>query len=312
MQQEKQRSQQSPRPAMKVALIVASVVIVVGAVGVGLLLYFINLPQPVISLSSAYHVNGNAAGAIGTTLHISGQKFSANSVITFLLDDSPLTGGQVLRSDGSGNITTALTITSDWSNGRHTITARDAGNNLTKVGVAVIIVPQGEAHTPGPNGAPPDDASFKVNIAVKATLQEVNQPFNQNEVLIVTGHADPNGGTVCQSGDDGQPQVTNQTTVDTKEQIQETSTYSCNGTYKAGKLTFTETLTSDKNVYSNGATCTLTAPAVDEQLTGSYITGTFTGTVTYPKISSYDCVPPGTTVFHYGAQGNWTGSVTNS
>ena len=70
-------------------------------------------------------------------------------------------------------------------------------------------------------------------------------------------------------------------------------------------------LTSDRNVYSNGASCTLTAPTVNERLTGSYVNGTFTGTVTYPKITSYDCTP-GSSLFHYGAQGTWSGSVTNS
>jgi hypothetical protein len=309
-QQEKRRALS---PVAKVAIIVACIVVVLGAVSVGLLLYFLNLPQPVISLSSSYHVNRTPAGATGTTLHISGQKFSSSSTITFLLDNSPLPSNDSVQSDSSGNVSANLTITSDWSTGRHTITARDASNYITKSGVAVIIVPQGEANTPGPNGAPPDDASFKVNAAINTTLEGANQPFNTTETLIVTGQPDPNGGTVCQAGDNGQPRTTRQATVDTGQGYNETSAYSCSGTYKAGKLTYTETTTSDVITFNSGGTCTLTSPQISEQLSGSYTgNNTFSGTVTYLKLSSYNCSNPGSYFFHYGAQGNWTGQVTNS
>ncbi len=310
VQQEKRRALS---PVAKVAIIAACVVVVLGTVGVGLLLYFQNLPQPVISLSSAYHVNGTPAGATGTTLHISGQKFSSSSAITFLLDNSPLPDNEAARSDGSGNVSATLTITGDWSIGRHTITARDASNYITKSGVAVIVVPQGEANTPGPNGAPPDDASFEVNATINATLEGANQQFNTTETFIVTGQPDPNGGTVCQSIDNGQSHTTSQTTVDTGQGYNETSTYSCSGTYKAGRLTYTETTTSDVITFNSGGTCTLASPQASEQLSGSYSgNGTFSGTVAYFKLSSYNCSDPGSYFFHYGAQGSWTGQVSNA
>jgi hypothetical protein len=304
---------QQGRRTPKVALIIVSVVVLVGLIGAGVAAYFLTRPQPVISVSSSYHVNGTPAGATGTSLHISGQKFSSSSAITFLLDGSPMPGSPSVQSDGSGNISASLAITGDWSVGRHTITARDASNYVTQTGVAVVIVQQGEANTPGPNGAPPDDASFKINITISGTLLGANQTFNQNEVDIVTGQPDPNGGTVCQSEDDGQPHSYHQSTVNSGAGYRETSTYSCSGTYKTGKLTYTETLLNDTIAFDGGGTCMLTSPQVDEQLTGSYTgNNTFTGTVTYPKITAYTCDSIGAYFYHYGAQGNWTGQVVNS
>jgi hypothetical protein len=297
----------------KVALIVVSSAVVLGVVAGALAAYFLTRPQPIISVSSAYHVNGTPAGATGTVLRITGQKFSGSSSITFLLDGSQAPGNQLVQSDGSGKVNATLTITSGWSQGSHIITARDASNYVTKTGISVVIVPQGQANTPGPNGAPADDTSFKVNVAVTATLVEVSQPFSENEILVVTGRSDPNGGTVCGTADHGQSYTSTQKTVNTGQSYQETSSFSCSGSYKAGKLSYTQTITSDVILFSDGSTCTLTSPQIDQQLEGSFTANhTFTGTVTYPKITSYTCSYSGSPFFHYGAQGTWTGPVTNS
>jgi hypothetical protein len=255
---------------------------------------------------------GNApAGAKGTILHISGQKFSSTSAITFLLDGHVAPGNAGTRSDANGTFRADVTITDAWSVGTHTLTARDASNYSTQNSVRVTIVQPGQANTPGPNGAPPDDASFKVIAHIQGS--------QSTETEVVTGHPDPMGGTVCQTEDNGQPIVTTGVTTGTPIPYRKTSTYSCAGSYKGGKLTLTETLTSDVFVFSepNGTTvtCTLNSPQTDEQLSGSYTgNNTFSGTITYPAIpdSNYPCnSSSGIYNFHRGQSNNWTGQVTD-
>ena len=130
------------------------------------------------------------------------------------------------------------------------------------------------------------------------------------------------GGTVCQLEDNGQPIVTTGFTSNTHTPFRETSTYSCAGSYKGGKLTLTETFTSDVVVYSepNGTivTCTLNKPPqIGEQVSGSYTgNNTFSGTITYLAIpdSDYTCNGDGSNNFynfHTYKQVNWTGQVTD-
>ena len=147
---------------VKTIIIVVTTVVVVAAGGIGAAAHFLSRPQPLISITSKYKVGNTLAGANGTILHISGQQFSSNSAITFLLDGHVAPGNAGTRSDANGNFSADVTITDAWSVGTHTLTARDASNNSTKNSVSVTIVQQGQANTPGPNGAPPDDASFKV------------------------------------------------------------------------------------------------------------------------------------------------------
>ena len=71
-------------------------------------------------------------------------------------------------------------------------------------GVALKIVSQGQAHTPGPNGAPPDDQTFNINASVVPD-GEVSYSIK----LEVTGGPDPNGGSVCAPGADGSQQTSN-------------------------------------------------------------------------------------------------------
>src|SRR5205807_9236067 len=132
--------------------------------------------------------------------------------------------------------------------------------------------PPGQAHTPGPLGAPPDDASFHVNISIQAQFGS-SAPFTDQATVIVTGHPDPMGGSVCESSDNGQPIVTTNSTFDTSTTFQQTATYSCSGTYKGGKFTYTETLKSSVVKYYLATpvqTCTLTSPQPKVQLSGSY------------------------------------------
>ena len=307
--------------AVKTIMVVVTTVVVVAAGGIGAAAYFLSRPQPLISVTSTYKVGNALAGATGTILQISGQKFSSNSAITFLLDGQVAPGNPGTRSDANGNFRAEVTITDAWSVGTHTLTARDASNYRTKNSVRVTVVQPGQANTPGPNGAPPDDASFKVIAQIQGSQ------FTETEV--VTGHPDPMGGTVCQPQDNGQPVVSTGFSIpgsnagSVEVPYRETSTYSCAGSYKGGKLTLTETFTSDVFAFSlpdgTTTTCTLNSSRTDEKLSGSYTgNNTFSGTVTYPTIpdSDYPCNGDGSFSFysfHQSKQNNWnwTGQVTD-
>ncbi len=299
-------------------LIIAVVgIVVVGAGGVGLAAYLLTRPQPTISITSNYKVGATPAGATGTVLHVIGHKFSGTSAITFLLDGAPVSSNQSVHSDTDGNVRADLTIPSGWTVGSHTLTAKDVNGNTTKSGVIVAIVPQGQAHTPGPLGAPPDDASFTLNLNIQSQVDVSGQQSTQQATLIITGHPDPVGGTVCRSRDNGQPQVITSVTIDTGEPFKETYTASCSGTYKGGKLTFTETFTSNIIVFTSSnppTTCTLNGPHVDEQVSGSYTDQhVFSGTISYPEIptSAYTCNQPNWSFFFYAEHGTWTGQVAS-
>ena len=297
-------------------LIIAVVgIVVVGAGGVGFAAYLLTRPQPAIDITSNYKVGAAPAGAIGTVLQVIGHKFSGTSAITFLLDGKPVSGSQGVHSDTDGNVSANLTITSSWATGNHTLTAKDANGYTTKSGAIIVIVPQGQAHTPGPLGAPPDDANFKLNFSAHTQIDTLGTQLTHQDTLIITGHPDPTGGTVCRSKDNGKPQVITDVTVNTGEPFQETYTMSCSGRYKGGKITFTETLLSDIIVFTTSnpqTTCTLNGPHVDEQLSGSYTAQhIFSGTVTYPEIptSAYSCNTSGSYFFNYAEHGTWTGQV---
>ena len=259
---------------LKILLIVLAVVVVLGASGGGILIYILTRPQPVITVTSNYKVGTLPAGSTTTTFHVIGQKFSGSEAITFLLDGAPAPGSQAAHSDKDGAVTTDLTVDANWAQGNHTITAKDADGYTTKIGSKITVVPQGEAHTPGPNGAPPDDITGIVVATIKS-----NNPSNQNgpqtRHLNILGHADPQGGTVCADGDDNKPITQNQTTNGIAATAVITQT--CSGTYKAGRLTFTETVTSAKFTFTkNGVTlnCPATTPFVSLHLEGSFTNAT--------------------------------------
>jgi len=301
--------------ASKTLIIALIVIVVVVGGGIATAVYFLTRPQPVITANSQYKVGSTLAGAAGTTLHISGQKFSGNSAITFLLDGNPAPGSPAVTSDSNGTFSANLPITSAWSLGQHTLTARDAGNYTTKDGISVMIVSPGEANTPGPFGAPADSASFKVNATINANYVGATGSFTLNQTYIITGRPDPQGGTVCQDVDHGQPQVSSGYTGDTHTAYRETYTFSCQGTYKGGKITYQETLTSDTIVYTSvtpQVSCSLVSPQVYEKLTATYNSQhEFTGTVDFPGTTrtDYRCTNPGAYFSLYGAQGTYTGTI---
>ena len=292
-------------------------IVIIGAGGAGFAIYLLTRPQPTITLNSNFTEGGTPAGASGTTLHIIGNKFSGTATIIFLLDGAPVPGNQGAQSDAEGNVRADLVITNAWAIGKHTLTAKDANGNTTKSGVTVMIVPQGQAHTPGPFGAPPDDASFSLNLSIHSQVDATGTQYTHQATLLITGHPDPTGGTVCRSRDNGQPQVYSGVTLDTGEAITETFTVSCSGSYKGGKITFTETFTSDKVVFTSSnplTTCTLNGPHVDLQLTGSYTNQhVFSGTISYPEVprSAYTCDQSGSYFFFYAEHGTWTGQIAS-
>jgi hypothetical protein len=264
----------SPKPGgrSRILLIVLAIIIVLGAGCFGFGIYhFLTLPQPVISVISKYHVGQTPAGSTSTTFHVSGQNFTANSAITFLLDGATAPGSVTAQSDAKGNVQADLTVTNGWIVGDHTLTARDANSNTTKSGIPVTIVPPGEASTPGPNGAPPNDMKFTINISIQATDTTTKKAFSPfSQTLVVTGQPDPAGGTVCQSRDNGQPQNIPGTINNSSTTYTEVIVYQCTGTYKGGQLSYTETTTSDKYTLSDGGICTANTPYVVERLTGTF------------------------------------------
>jgi hypothetical protein len=294
--------------------IVAIVILGSGGAGIALALHLFDPPQPIMDLTSAYTLQGKPVGANGTIFHIRGQKFATNSAITFLLDNKPIKTQQQVQSDGNGEIATDLTVTSSWSIGRHMVKARDANNDVTNIGTVVNIVQPGQAHTPGPNRAPADDTSFTIQLNVQALQDADNTATNYTYTLIVTGHPDPQGGSVCSPGDNGQP--SSDTYTDNNDvTYNRTFTYSCTGTYKGGVISYSETLKTEMVTSSDGDSCQLNAPQPNLQITGSYTNQhTFSGKatlVTTPE-SAYTCTQAGGTYQESGNKGTWAGTVSIS
>jgi hypothetical protein len=163
---------------------------------------------------------------------------------------------QMETNDGSDTSKHAACATEEA-----TLTARDADKHITKVGVPVVIVPQGQAQTPGPNGAPPDDMSFSLKVTIERRDASTGKSLGSlNETLIVTG------GTVCQSRDNGQ---SSNAGPHGDEFLNETYVYECSGTYKGGELSYTETVTSIRFSSSDG-TYELNSPTVIQHLEGTF------------------------------------------
>jgi hypothetical protein len=190
-----------------------------------------------------------------------------------------------VSSDTDGNVRADLNITTAWAVGNHMLTAKDASGYATKAGVSVVIVPQGQAHTPGPNGAPPDDKSFILYAHVQVhDAGTGKQAGSTTETLTVTGKPDPSGGTVCQAIDDGQPH-TYLGNAGNGITYRETYVLSCSGTYKGGKLSYIETATSDKADLSDGVTCVAHTPYVFQDLEGTFTSqSTINGTISSDSV----------------------------
>jgi hypothetical protein len=250
-------------------------------------------------------------------LHVSGQGFASHVAISFLLNGRTAPGAPRRQSDDQGQVQATLTITANWPLGRDTLSARDAQGNSSKPGVNVAIVPQGVAHTPGPNGSPPDDASFTIKMQLSKDLPcfwLYSCDTDQRNSLLVTGHPDPSGGTVCGPLDDGQAH-----SFPDQDQSGGSHTYitGCSGTYKGGAFTYMQTEQSYSD-NAGGVTCPwnyTTAPLFS--LEGTFtdpttLTGTWTmnygaGTINCSDGTSQD--------FDYLAnpdQGTWTGTTTTA
>jgi len=299
-----------------VLVLIAAIVVAGGAVGG--LIYLLARPQPVIAVHSLYSAGGTPAGSGGTSLQFSGQHFASQSALSFLLDSHNAPGSPSVSSDSQGSISVNLPVTDAWPQGRHLLSARDAAGNSPQVGVTIEVVAQGAAHTPGPSGAPPDDASFQVSIQFQGTYSQGGGPFSGSDTEIISGRPDPAGGRVCQPQDNGLPHQYTSHTLDTNLPETQALVYSCSGTYQGGKLTLSETLLADTvQLTDQGAqiTCHLLHPRVDEQLTGTYIAQRkFSGTLTYPGIprSNFSCTSGPFSSFYfflYSGSGTWTGTI---
>lgn len=256
-----------PRWVLPFFLALALLVVLASA---GTFLYITTRPKPVINLASNYTTNAYPVGATATTFHITGHNFSDNSSITFFLDQQPLSGISPVLSDGSGNISVTIIVTAAWRLGKHLLTASDADGYVTKAGIPIIIVLPGQDSTPGPNGAPSDTASGTVLVTL--------QTSNGTGTLILTIMGASSGGTVCRDVDDGRPHA--QVGISNGVSYTETAAATCSGSYKEGKLIYTETIISDQLVFTNGLTCTAQVPYVGRRLEGTFnspttISGTY-------------------------------------
>ncbi len=263
------------------------------------------LAQPVLAVVSPYKLDTTPAGSTTTSFTVTGKRFSPNATVTFLLDGSPAPGSQSAQSDARGRVQATLTVTSGWRIGNHTLGARDSDGYTTQAEAPVAIVHQGEANTPGPNGAPPDDATFSLNVVVQVR-DDVTGKALQN----LTFTLNVNNGVVCDNQNDtGQPQNFSYK-FSNGEGYQETYTWTCSGAYKGGMLTYTETDTQDVFHLSDGGLCVATTPRVNKFLQGSFssatsIAGAFKADaerISCPRINTFYLVSSNAGV------GSWTGA----
>jgi hypothetical protein len=272
------------------------------------------IPRPVIEVQSHYQQGGVPAGSTTTSLHVSGKWFSYRSSITFLLDGKPAPGSGGTQSDAQGRVEADLTVTGDWGVGNHTLTAKDDQGYVTRRGAALAIVTQGEAGTPGPNGAPADDASFTLVVTIQTQDPLTGAPQSMQETLVITGQADPAGGTVCQARDNSQPftqtgNVLDASGMPTGVTYQETLTATCSGSYKGGQLTYTETATSDQYVLSNGFTCQASTPYTLQTLSGSFSSATTSSGSWSTSGYTMTCAQDQSVTQHPAQQGSWSGAI---
>jgi hypothetical protein len=261
---------------------------------------------PVIAIVSSYEQGQVPAGSPGTFFEIKGKRFSLKTSVTILLDGAPVETISSADSDEKGVVQTSVQVDDSWQIGQHTFTAKDAQGYSTKAGTPVVVVHQGEAGTPGPNGSPADNASFSVVLNVSGK-DSAGQTFAFEQFLQITGHPDPAGGTVCSPNDDGKPHTYTGTLSNTRESYTETLILGCSGTYKKGHLTYIEKVISDVLVLGSGVKCTLRGTAIY----GAY-DGTFTSarTISGVYFSSYyqlPCTDRGF-VYYNSSQGTWTGT----
>ncbi|GHO52775.1 hypothetical protein [Ktedonobacter robiniae] len=179
----RKRSWFSSTPA-KILIAVILLVLLIGGSATSYYIYLITRPKPVISIDSVYNVNALPTGSTNVGLTFKGSDFTKSSPITILMDGYPLPGQPQIISDKDGKAEAVLTVKEEWVTGKHTLTAKDGDGYTTAKGVAINIVKQGEAGTPGPGGAPADNESFTIS-------GQTNKDTDLN--ITVTGQPDPQG-----------------------------------------------------------------------------------------------------------------------
>ncbi|HEU5369514.1 MAG TPA: protein kinase [Ktedonobacterales bacterium] len=263
------------------------------------------VPQPVLEVKSDYQDGSTPAGSASTSFDVSGKRFAPNALVTFLLDGQPVPGSQPTSADARGRVQVTLVVTNDWSIGNHTLTAQDNQGDSTQTQTPLEIVHQGEAGTPGPNGAPADNASFTIFI----TIQAKDVGTGAKNTFKITLNVSQ--GKVCNNGvDTGQPQTTTHN-FSNGTSYKETITLTCSGTYKAGHLSYTETDTQDTFQLSDGGYCIAQTPRIEELLKGTFSSGSaISGSF---KSDGYQITCPTVNTFYLvGANaqtGSWSGTV---
>lgn len=297
----------------KWVIIIVTGIVIAGAGGGVYAFYWFTRPQPVVTVSSTYLVNGTPAGSNGTTIQIEGEDFAANAPLTFLLDGEPLAGAPEVQSDSAGKVAFDLPVTESWTEGSHTLTIQDNDSRTNDHQSSIMVVTQGQAGTPGPYSSPSDSASFTLDMNVDLVYTYDNESVSGQFTIYITGHSDPEGGTICADGADGEP-ITSQGTDTNGDAFVQTSSYICEGTYKNGKITYNETLQSETVVYSDGSTCILKSPQKYITITGeANEQGGFSGDFAFNGIpkSGYTCSGGDIGSFELlEATGTWTGEAS--
>lgn len=179
-----------------------------------------------------------------------------------------------------------------------------AGKILAGVLVGIIVAIVGAGIVSAVHaGAPPDDASFSLNVSMQATGVSGGSLSRQLNIT---------NGSVCSSAGNTQSFTDNSTTVNTGAPYTETITTTCSGTYQGGQISYTETVTSGSASFQlNGVAvnCTLSSPATWLQLTGTYVgNNTFSGTASQPQVL-FTCNQSGASFWNVSVNGTWTGTI---
>ena len=285
------------KSGMKVWIIILVIIILLAGGGGGAYaLYASTRPKPAITVTSIYQDGATYVGAASTSFTVKGNDFTSGSAITFLLDGRQAPGASTVQSDSTGKVAaTTLAVTSAWTAGIHTITAKDASGYITKTGVKVEIVAPGKSNTPGPNGAPTDSA----NMTIAAAIQ-VASASGATALTVKNG-------SVCSDKDDGQPHGTNGNATNGVTYVV-TLTLTCSGTYQGGQLTYTETGSNLKVVYSDGLTCTVSQSFVNKHLEGAFSNATtVSGNYSSDAVTMNCNLGVGNLPLATAEQGTWTG-----
>ena len=159
--------------------------------------------------------------------------------------------------------------------------------------------------TPGtnPTSAPPDGASFTLNVQIQAQTIFGMQD-NQQDTLIVSP------GKVCQAADNGQKRTYNNGTNNNGSDV--TIATTCTGSYTGGHLSYTETATYYEQTTPGvpGSDCRASnLPFKNQVIDGSFSSSTeSSGSFQTDQIDllcaddTYDCT-------YYSETGTWTGTL---